>query len=43
VTGIAMSGKLSEVLNTLTLSKETVVSGAYRGPEKIRLEKMKIF
>ncbi len=43
VTGIAMSGKLSEVLNTLTLSKETVVSGAYKGPEKIKLGKLTIF
>lgn len=43
VTGIAMSGKLSEVLNTLTLSKERTISGSYRGPEKIKLGKMKIF
>ncbi len=43
VTGIAMSGKLSEVLDTLTLSKESALLGAYRGPEKIRLEKMNVF
>ena len=43
VTGIAMSGKLSEVLNNITLSKERVVSGCYSGPEKIRLDKMNIF
>ena len=43
VTGIAMSGKLSEVLNSLTLSKEHATLGAYSGPEKIRLENMKIF
>lgn len=43
VTGIAMSGKLSEVLNTITLSKEIAVLGGYRGPQKICLEKMNIF
>lgn len=43
VTGIAMSGKLSEVLNEMTLSKERVVLGAYAGPQKIMLNGFKIF
>lgn len=43
VTGIAMSGKLSEVLNNLTLSRERTVLGAYSGPEKIKLSGFKIF
>ncbi len=43
VTGVAMSGKLSEALNTLTLSKERAVLGDYSGPAKISLEGMNIF
>lgn len=43
VTGIAMSGKLSEVLNNLTLSSESAVLGSYRGPEKIKISGMQIF
>lgn len=43
VTGIAMSGKLSEVLNSITLSKESATLGAYRGPKKVKLSKMQIF
>jgi len=43
ITGIAMSGKLSEVLNTVKLSKERALCGAYFGPEKISIENMEIF
>ena len=43
VTGIAMSGKLSEVLDNMTLSKERTVLGAYGGPEKIKLNGLTIF
>ena len=43
VTGIAISGKLSEVLNTITLSKECALLGSYKGPEKIKLERLNIF
>lgn len=42
VTGIAFSGKLSDALNTLGLSKEVVLDGAYKGPKFARISKMKI-
>lgn len=43
VTGISMSGKLSDVLNTVVLSKERAIQGGYCGPEKILIDKMNIF
>ncbi len=43
VTGIAMSGKLSEALNTARLSKETCVRGGYFGPRKIMLNGINIY
>ncbi len=43
VTGISMSGKLSEVLNNITLSSEDIVYGGYRGPKKALLNNMMIF
>lgn len=43
VTGIAMSGKLSEVLNTAVLSSEQTTFGCYTGPEKIQLSGIKIY
>ena len=33
ITGITMSGKLSQALASLGLSRETVTDGAYRGPK----------
>lgn len=43
ITGIAFSGKLSEVLNTATLSEERTTLGCYAGPAKIRFDKVNIF
>ena len=43
VTGIAMSGKLSQALNTIVLSEESVTLSNYRGPEKAKLEGLKIY
>ena len=43
VTGIAFSGKLSDVLNTITLSAERTTLGAYSGPKKARLSRVNIF
>ena len=43
VTGISISGKLSEVLETILLSRETGVEGSYTGPRQAVLESMKIF
>lgn len=43
VTGIAISGKLSDVLNTVTLSSERTVSGSYVGPEKVKADGFNIF
>lgn len=43
LTGISMSGKLSEVLDSVVLSKEKVNFGAYRGPEKIMLDCLSVF
>ena len=43
VTGISISGKLSEVLPSIRLSKQTVVQGGYCGPDKALLTDMKIF
>ena len=38
VTGITMSGKLSEVLRSLRLSRQTAVYGAYEGPALMLLK-----
>ncbi len=43
VTGIAFSGKLSEALNTVTLSEERTVRGNYAGPCKAKIEGVRIF
>ena len=43
VTGISVSGKLSEVLNRIRFSAETCVHGNYGGPRKAVIEGMKIF
>ena len=43
VTGISVSGKLSEVLNNIRFSKELTVSGNYGGPKKAIIEGMNIF
>ena len=42
VTGIFMSGKLSDVLNTVVLSEETVVYERYFGPRKLLVSGMDI-
>lgn len=42
MTGIYISGKLSEALNTIVLSKETEVRSGYFGPKKIKLSGMEI-
>ena len=43
VTGISITGKLSEVLNSIRLSKNIAVHDRYVGPEKAILSGMKIF
>lgn len=43
VTGVSISGKLSEVLNTIRLSARTGVFNGYVGPEKAILKNMQIF
>ncbi len=43
VTGISVSGKLTEVLDSIRLSSEITVYSGYRGPQKAVLSKMKIF
>lgn len=43
VTGISISGKLSEVINTIKLSSEKEVDGRYFGPTIASLEKMSIY
>ena len=42
VTGITMSGKLSEVLDALRFSSKTGVSGSFMGPEKMLLKNMHV-
>lgn len=42
VTGISFSGKLSDALNTIRLSKEKTLSGSYYGPEIASISKMEI-
>lgn len=43
VTGVSISGKLSQVLNHIRLSPETAVFGFYCGPVKAVLSHMKIY
>ena len=43
VTGISITGKLSEVLSSIRLAKETAVHNRYIGPKKAILSGMKIF
>lgn len=43
VTGISISGKLSQVLDHIRLSSQTTVFGGYQGPDKAILSHMKIF
>ena len=43
VTGVSISGKLSDVLNRIRFSKKCALSGSYYGPEKAVIEGMNIF
>ena len=43
VTGVSISGKLSQVLNNIRFSSETSVQGGYAGPAKAALQDMQIF
>ena len=43
VTGVSISGKLSEVLNHIRFSKDTALMGNFHGPRKAVIEGMKIF
>ena len=43
VTGISISGKLSEVLNQIRFSKDCTALANYHGPKKAMIEGMKIF
>ncbi len=43
VTGISITGRLSEVLSSIRLAKETAVHDRYIGPKKAILSGMKIF
>ena len=43
VTGISISGKLTEVLSSIRFSQETTVYGSYAGPRCAALEHMTIF
>ena len=43
VTGISVSGKLSEILERIRFSRSTTVFGSYCGPEKAILTGMQIF
>lgn len=43
VTGVSISGKLSEVLNHIRFSKTCTLSGSYYGPEKAVIVGMNIF
>ena len=42
LTGISISGKLSEALNHLKLSEETTTSNDYFGPKKALLGKISV-
>lgn len=43
ITGISITGKLSEVLSSIRLAKETAIYDRYIGPKKAILSGMKIF
>ena len=43
VTGISISGKLTDVLNHIRLAPTTATFGGYHGPDKAILKEMKIF
>lgn len=43
VTGISISGQITDVLNRIQLSKKTVTRDSYHGPEKAILYGMKIY
>ena len=43
VTGISISGKLSQVLGSIRLSPEVTTHNGYHGPERAILSDMKIF
>ena len=43
VTGISISGKLSEILSTLRLSRNVTTVNGYHGPEQALLSHMKIY
>ena len=43
VTGVSISGKLSEVLNNIRFCKNCALNGSYYGPEKAIIEGMNIF
>lgn len=43
VTGISVSGSVSQVLNTIRLSSKTATQDGYTGPDKALLSNMKIF
>ena len=43
VTGISISGKLSQVLKTIRFSRETATCGSFHGPQYAALEHMTIF
>lgn len=43
VTGISISGKLSEILDHIRLSAQTTIYNGYSGPDKAILSHMKIF
>lgn len=42
LTGVSISGKLSDALSTLRLSDKIVTRGGYRGPHKATLDKISI-
>lgn len=43
VTGVSISGKLSDVLNHIRFSTECALFGNYYGPKKAAIEGMNIF
>ena len=43
VTGISISGSVTEVLNTIRLSSKKAIHNGYVGPDKAVVENLKIF
>ena len=43
VTGVSISGKLSDVLNPIRFSRDTALNGNFHGPRKAVIEGMNIF